>query len=199
MNTAASVNDPPGSGGVRAAQRRRTDDRIAAAVLQLIKTSGPSAVTMEAVSALSGVAKTTLYRRYRDRYDLMAGVANQITLLVYPAAGLTRESFADVLRGLQEVFESRVGFAFVGNVLASEEDFIVSWREQIVKPRIDALHEFFARGIADGVLSPDVDYQLLAEFIMGGMVMCDALRGDVPDDWADDVVATIWPAIAVRP
>jgi len=166
------------------------------AVLQIIRSSGPNAVTMEAVSALSGVAKTTLYRRYKDRYDLMEDVASRITPVTYPPTGLTADSLAQMVRGLQDTFESQVGYAFVGHLLASSDDFMVAWREKIISPRIVALRSFFERGVADGVLRADADYQMLIEFIMGGAVMCAALRGHVPADWAEDVAQTVWPIIA---
>lgn len=197
--TTAATDPPERVDGVRAMQRRRTDDKIVAAVGQLVRNAGLPAVTMEAVSALSGVAKTTLYRRYRDRFDLLNGVAEQLAPVTYPEAGLTAESLTTLLRNLQDVFESHVGFAGIGHLFASDETFVVAWREKIVKPRVDAVREFFERGVADGVLVPDQDYQMLGELVMGGMVMCDALRGDVPDDWAEKVVQAIWPAIAVEP
>ena len=200
MNTAAGAVDPPESiGDARAMMRRRTDHKILAAVTQLIRSGGLPAVTMEAVSAISGVAKTTLYRRYRDRFDLLNGVAAQLAPVAYPAAGLTPESLTELLRNLQDVFETHVGFAGIGHLFASDEAFVVAWREKIVKPRVDVVRDFFDRGVADGVLRPEIDCQLLGELVMGGMVMCDALRGDVPDDWAENVVQAIWPAIAARP
>lgn len=197
MSTAAT--DPPERmDGVRALQRRRTDDKIVAAVSQLVRSAGLSAVTMEAVSALSGVAKTTLYRRYRDRYELLNGVAEQLAPGPHPAAELTPESLIELLRNLQEVFETHVGFAGIGHLFASDEPFVVAWREKIVNPQVDAVREFFERGVAAGVLIPDRDYQMFGELIIGGMIMCDALRGDVPDDWAEEVVEAIWPAIAAQ-
>ena len=56
----------------RPGRRRKTDERIAAAVMLLLRENGPDAVTMDAVTSVSGVAKTTLYRRYSDEH-LVAG------------------------------------------------------------------------------------------------------------------------------
>ena len=41
-------------------QRSSRDERISAAALDLLRTKGPAAVTVEAVAARSGVAKTTI-------------------------------------------------------------------------------------------------------------------------------------------
>jgi AcrR family transcriptional regulator len=189
--------NPTGGGGeVRRRQREGTDHRIATAAMQIMRSSGPNAVTMEAVSALSGVAKTTLYRRYSDRFDLLEGVAGQVAPVAAPPEGLTAESLTQILKGLEETFESQVGYAFVGHLLASDEDFMVAWRQKIIKPRIDLLRDFFARGVGEGVLKADVDYQMVTEFILGGVVMCDALRGKVPQDWAISAVSILWPIIS---
>ena len=184
---------------VRLRQRKSTDERIANAAMQIMRASGPNAVTMEAVSALSGVAKTTLYRRYRDRFDLLEGVASHVAPVSAAPAGLTADSLTQILKALEETFESQVGYAFVGHLLASDEDFMVTWRQKIIKPRLDLLRDFFDRGVAEGVLDGGVDYQMVTEFILGGVVMCDALRGVVPQDWAASAVAILWPTIARSP
>ena len=54
------------------APRREVDAKIAAATLEVLRTRGPRAVTVEAVTAHSGIAKTTIYRRYSDRRDMLA-------------------------------------------------------------------------------------------------------------------------------
>ena len=47
------------------------DTRLSEAVLALLRSGGPGAVTVEAVAARSGVAKTTIYRRHANRADLL--------------------------------------------------------------------------------------------------------------------------------
>src|ERR1700737_5404516 len=61
------------------------DERITAAALELLRTKGPRAVTVEAVAARAGVAKTTLYRRYRDREDMLAAALTSLTQPTPPA------------------------------------------------------------------------------------------------------------------
>ena len=60
-------------------QRSSRDQRISAAALDLLRTKGPAAVTVEAVVARSGVAKTTIYRRYRNRNDMLTAALASIT------------------------------------------------------------------------------------------------------------------------
>ena len=51
---------------------RRSRDAVLAASVELFVAGGPRAVTVDAVSEASGVAKTTIYRHWRDRVHLLA-------------------------------------------------------------------------------------------------------------------------------
>ena len=55
------------------------DQRITAAALELLRTKGPKAVTVEAVALLADVAKTTVYRRYRDRQEMLTAALASLT------------------------------------------------------------------------------------------------------------------------
>ena len=48
--------------------------RILDAALQLLRSGGPRAVTMQFVTEATGIAKTTLYRRHRDRVRYSAAL-----------------------------------------------------------------------------------------------------------------------------
>ena len=61
------------------AQRREVADGIADATLALLRTNGPRSVTVEAVAARSGIAKTTIYRRHRDRRDMLSVALTRVT------------------------------------------------------------------------------------------------------------------------
>src|SRR4051795_4960070 len=61
------------------AQQRSVEDRIDESTLRLLHTKGPRSVTVEAVAARSGIAKTTIYRRYRDRRDMLSTALSRVT------------------------------------------------------------------------------------------------------------------------
>ena len=52
-------------------QRERTDSKIMHATLEIIIAQGIGAVNIESVARRSGVAKTTIYRRYANTDDLI--------------------------------------------------------------------------------------------------------------------------------
>ena len=186
-------------GSRHAARRSATDDKLAAAVIEILREIGPHGVSVEAVAARSGVAKTTIYRRYADSDALLLGVLEQVSPTTLSSDAVpSRADLTERLRQRQEVFEERLGYAAIGRLLSADSEAVAQWRRRFLEPRFGAIAGYFRRGVAAGVLRPGVDYELIAEMVFGGMIVCDALHGDVPDDWADNVVDTLWPLIAAR-
>jgi len=182
----------------RRADRRRaeSDERIVAAVLRIIREEGLDAVTIEGVTAQSGVAKTTIYRRYKDRFELLSDVLDRVSPPHrHHDLGLNKEGLNAMVREAQTLFEELFGLAAVGRMFASGETLSRQWQDKIVIPRMKVIQEFLAQGVRDGLFDPNVDYELLVEMIFGGMVVSEAVHGDLPDDWADRVVEAIWALI----
>lgn len=80
----------------------RSIDAVQAAALQLFVTGGPRAVTVDAVSESSGVAKTTIYRHWADRAHLLADTYRAcLPVVSTPPASLDPEqALRDVVRQL---------------------------------------------------------------------------------------------------
>lgn len=70
----------------------RSVEAVQAAALGLFVDGGPRAVTVEAVSDISGVAKTTIYRHWTDRAHLLADTYRAcLPIVPSPPASLTPE------------------------------------------------------------------------------------------------------------
>jgi AcrR family transcriptional regulator len=54
------------------------EHRIADTALQLLRTGGPRSVTVQAVQSRSGIAKTTIYRRHRDRREMLRAALSEL-------------------------------------------------------------------------------------------------------------------------
>src|SRR3954470_13356031 len=73
-------------------RRGRSDERISQATLRLLQEGGPQAVTVEGVASLSGVAKTTIYRRFANRREMLQSALVGLTDAPEPAPDVpTRE------------------------------------------------------------------------------------------------------------
>jgi AcrR family transcriptional regulator len=79
------TDESPTPGTVR--PRGRTE-RVRAAVLAATRAElaahGYSALTMERVAEIAGVAKSTVYRRWRDPVGLLAGLLDELTMTEIP-------------------------------------------------------------------------------------------------------------------
>ncbi len=81
---------------------RRSREAVLGASVALFVAGGPRAVTVDAVSEASGVAKTTIYRHWRDRAHLLADTYRAcLPVVPAPAKGLApEEALRDVVRAL---------------------------------------------------------------------------------------------------
>lgn len=188
---------PPSTPGTlstprQAARRGQTDQKILDAVLAIVRRSGLTSVTIDAVAAQSGVAKTTIYRRYADRFELMSGVAGQLSRGALRDHDHTKDGLAGLVRDVHHSFEEGLGLTAIGTLLRSEDDYIQEWRDSILTPGLDAMRDYFARGIDVGAFAAEIDYELIVETVVGGMVFCAAIRGEVPDYWTDRVTEMVW-------
>ena len=107
-------------------RRRLTDEKIAATVLDIALNKGPHNVTFSAVSAESGVAKTTLYRRYQTREELFDAVARHFSSTPNDSdeAPTTPEGLAATLRRGVSTLEEHMGLETIGTLLASRDEFM---------------------------------------------------------------------------
>ena len=178
-------------------RRRLTDEKIAAAVLRLALEAGPSSITFSGVSAKSGVAKTTLYRRYTTREELLDAVAQHFAAIPEDSdeTPTTPEGLAATLRRGVDTLEEYIGLPAIGALLASHDEFLQGLRHKVFSPQVANAVNFFHRGVDAGAFRNDIDYSLVADLIYGGMIMRSAKDGKVNHSWADAVVELIWPLI----
>ena len=98
------------------------DERITAAALELLRAKGPKAVTVEAVAARADVAKTTIYRRYRDRQEMLAAA---LTSLTQPPPPPDTSAAAPILEWLidqcHDAIEEGIGVGGVAALLTDED------------------------------------------------------------------------------
>src|SRR5918994_4065001 len=75
--------------------------------VELLVEGGPNAVTVKAVAQRSGVAKTTIYRQWRSRDDLVADVIGEVA--ASPPAPPPDMAFEPALRSLMRASCAKAG------------------------------------------------------------------------------------------
>jgi AcrR family transcriptional regulator len=178
------------------AQRRDVDDGIADATLTLLRTKGPRSVTVEAVTTRSGIAKTTIYRRHRDRRDMLSAALARVTT---PEPLAAQADPADQLRWLikeaVKTIDVGIGFGGVAAMITDEDpDFTKLFRRILAKQRRE-LESVIDAGKADGSFRGDVDAATLVDAIVGAHIAERARTGRVATGWEARLFDLFWPIV----
>jgi AcrR family transcriptional regulator len=152
----------------------RSRQAILDATLQLLAQDGDvGSLTVEAVAARSGVAKTTIYRRWRDKWELAldAVMIDMLPRLDEPVdVGDTRKELLRFINSVVKMLATPpYGQAMQALVsqIATDPDLARVYREQVVEPRQAELTPVIKRGIVRGDLRPDTDVRLIHELLVG--------------------------------
>jgi AcrR family transcriptional regulator len=180
-------------------RRPEVDRRLEAAVLELVRAGGPAAVTVEAVAARSGVAKTTVYRRYANRAELLEKVLhNAIGTPALPPDGTAREK---VRFALQESWRQMADVLGPGGLAAivmdADPEFTDLFRAAL-QPYDDMLVAHIREDSRAGLLRPGVDADGVVSLLTGAYLAALVRRGHVAEDWMDRCLDMVW-AIIVPP
>jgi AcrR family transcriptional regulator len=130
-------------------------------------------LTVEAVAARSGVAKTTIYRRWRDKWELAldAVMIDMLPRFDEPVdVGDTRKELLTFVNSVVRMMASTpMGPAMQGLVsqIATDPDLARVYREQVAQPRLTQLAPVIQRGIARGDLRADTEVRLVHELLLG--------------------------------
>jgi AcrR family transcriptional regulator len=196
MNETASHTSRSATPNKRVAR----DERITAAALDLLRTKGPRAVNVEAVAARAGVAKTTIYRRYRDRDAMLAAA---LTSLTRPTPPADHSAPLPILEWLIEqslnAIVAGIGVGGVTALLTEEDpDFTELIRALLVEHR-GALANVLRDASLAGEVREDLDVETLLDCIVGAYLAERARSGVVQPGWAKRVLRTLWPAFTPIP
>lgn len=176
------------------------DEAIFQAFVALVGEQGYQATTMDQVAERAGVAKTTLYRRWRSRGELMLDVHRSLVEVPQPPDTGSLEGDLSAMGRLMGVLHSdpqvmRMLSATVGELIANEELAQV-FRDQILEGRLDSLRAIFARAVERGEAPPDLDYDGFAYMIMGANMFRTIIAGLGFDPvFAETVIRTVSSAI----
>ena len=147
-----------------------TEQAILQATRELLAEGGVQHLTIEGVAARSGVAKTTIYRRYRDKDDLaLSVVLDMVEQVMLPVLGDTRAELVQfVSAAVHQLGSTLMGRVMQGLVsdLAVDPELAAAFQERVVSVRDAEVARLVARGIERGDIAADVDEQLAHELLI---------------------------------
>ena len=168
--------------------------RVHQAITELIIEGGFEACTFSAVAERAGIERSTLYRRFPDRWDAIIETwMERARMDVLPDLGASfAEDLMSVLRKIVEILESRLGPALlrVAAELRARDD--TDFSRAYFDARMDQLAPMFDAAIARGELPADVDRETLFTFAAGPIYfrMFIASRR-VDDDFLTSIVHNV--------
>ena len=183
----------------------RLDAAIVQATLQLLAEGGYAAVTMEAVAALAGVGKATLYRRYAGKEQL---VIDAVATLTEPPEVVEGASVRDELVARLEAVRRKSSSSLAGQIFprlvsaaADHPELMAGYRRQVLDPRRRAFVAVLERGVQQGLVRPDVDMDYAVDLLIGAMAYRNLIRTDPPPgpELAGRIVDDVLVALGPRP
>jgi len=200
--------DPGGHGrrGPGRPRDERVDRAILAEALALLAEVGPTALSVEEVASRAGVGKTTIYRRFATKDDLLVAALASLneSLPTLGVEGPVREVLvAMVTAWWEQQSDSQSGQLFP-RVLAhakSNPQMFCSFYDQVIEPRRDVYRAVIRRGIERGELRADTDVELMTTLIVSSSVYTlqvrasgrDAAPDAGPADFVDAILAGFYP------
>ncbi len=177
------------TGGTRGRPRNPEADRaILQATIGLLGEVGYSAMSIEGVAARSGVAKTTIYRRFESKLELVLSAMNRsLAIDEVPDTGSLRGDLRAMLvsPGGMMILGGR-GAAIIGTLLVERDqnpELLEPFHRLIFEPRQRQLHQIFERAQRRGEVDAGVDQQFVGASLFGAVVV-SALTGRTIDEEA---------------
>ena len=149
----------------------RATEAIAAAALRQLSNLGYSRMSMDSVASEAGVSRATVYRRYRDKADLVtAAIAGRAP---QPSSGQD-PPLEQLVRFIEE-FDERFAescLEVIGSLLASREapGALALHRERVVGPRMASARALLERAKQLGHLAPDADLDVVLQMLLGAVL-----------------------------
>ncbi len=179
---------------------KTTDSRVGrsrvavlSAAVDLLVQGGASAVTVEAVVQRSGVARSTIYRHWPRRIDLVADTFRTLIppLPAVPAAGDLRARLQTVLRGLAAQINEERYAALVPAVLdsATRDPELAEFRDVFARSQRAPLDAVLRASTATGELPADLDSDGAIAALVGPLLFRRVVLAQRVDaDYADQLI-----------
>ena len=163
------------------------------AATELLVEAGPRGVTVDAVAARSGVAKSTMYRHWPSRTALLIDVmSSNMPEIALPSSELDFEAALRQLVGdVATTLATPEWLALLPALMSLKQHLpeIRDLSDADEEHRVDVLADIIARGVAEGVLPTGLDAWMVGTVVIGaGVFTLLSGRLDQVGDVADFAV-----------
>ncbi len=172
------------------------DAAIASAVVEVLGRVGYAGLTMDAVAAVAGVGKATIYRRWRTKEDLVVDTISEISRSeVNPTdTGSLEEDLREMLHTIVGVVNGPTGAATQAllSTVPHHPALAAAFRTGPIGVWQQAFDQIFARAEERGEVRPGLSDSVVSEAITAPLVQRWLVNGrPVTEAYADEVLAEV--------
>jgi AcrR family transcriptional regulator len=173
-------------------------------VVEVLVADGYAGLTMDAVAAVAGVSKATIYRRWPTKGDLLVSVVDAASdqTLDIPDSGSLRDDLVALLTSLSQVLAGPGGSASRAllGAMHDEAALAAAFRQGPMARWGDAFREVYGRAIARGEIAPESGMSLGAEAGPAILLLRWTISGRaIDEDLAKHVVDDVMLPLLSRP
>jgi AcrR family transcriptional regulator len=182
----------------------RVDRSVLAATLDLLAQGGYAALSIEAVAARAEVGKTTIYRRWAGKRELVADALGSLNAAMpeLPPPGPVRERALALMVHICDKDPETLSGRILPRMLSyrmSHPELYADYVARVVRPRRERMRQVLRDGIAAGEIRRDIDLDLAAMALTSPLVMLtmtpDPERLPTGAE-AGRLLEIVWPGIA---
>ena len=182
------------------ASGRPLDENVDAAILdtawRLLLEEGYARLSIARVAEKARVGRPAIYRRYRDKSELVAAVLAHKQSGTQPIdTGSARD---DVIAHL-DFARRRFSVELAGTIMFEgrrHPELLEGFRRGMLQPRVAEIVAALERGKERGEIRADLDSDVAVHALMGAFMYHRIAEGRPKKGWAEHVVDQLWPAFA---
>jgi AcrR family transcriptional regulator len=163
-------HDQPSSSGVGRPRDTRIDKEVVAAVLDVLKSGGYEAVTIDGIARHVGRARSSLYRRWSSKRHLVAyAVVSELGENPATDTGSIRGDLEAAVGTLLRAFRGPLGRALAGLVADMAQDAALAFtiRRRVLAPRRRSMRKALERARVRGEARDGLDVELVLDMLTG--------------------------------
>lgn len=156
------------------------------ATLELLAEVGFEAMSIEAIASRAGVGKTTIYRRYSSKAELVAdAIENVREEIVIPDTGSLWGDMDALIQNAAQISLNPLGRQTVAMIISSASsnaEFAQIYWTKYLQPRREAFAVVLERAKARQEVKPDLDPDLVFD-TMSGIMLYAMIFQPTPESW----------------
>jgi AcrR family transcriptional regulator len=156
------------------------------AALELLTEVGFAAMSMDAIAARAGIGKTTIYRRYASKEELVADAIESIREeIVIPDTGNHQSDIDILIENAAQITLNPIGRQTVAMIISSASSnpqFAQIYWTKYLQPRRKAFAVVLERAKARNEIQADLDSDLIFD-IMSGIMLYALIFQPTAESW----------------